>query len=703
MKLKKSPFMNRGAGILSLLFLGFFIVILARFFYIMVTGNIHGVNLVDTREKLITNQELLEGKNGDILTRDGSVIATDSHVYTIAAIINQNSDNHVKDIPKTSEKLASVLDVDKEKIEQMLTENKNKYQVELGNIGRNVSFSQMKEISEMELPGIVFTPDLKRIYPFGDFASHVVGITNFDGEGISGIEKQFSKDLAGKDGYIKVKNDKQGLRLPTEEIESKPPVNGHNIVTTLDTNIQTLLDDSMNQVIEEYAPEKIIGIVMNAETGEIVAMSNRPSIYPNENGEVNYLNYGISYPFEPGSTMKIFTLAAAINDGVYNGKEKYKSGAIEISGETIHDHNDEGWGTITFNKGVELSSNVAFTIIAKDKLGYERFYEYLHEFGFDSKTGIDLSSEENGKLLNNYPIEKATTSFGQGSIVTPIQLVTAASAIANDGKMMKPYIIKGITDEKGKTVKEFTPSVINAPITAETALATRKLLTSVVNDGTGTLFQLNDYQVAGKTGTAQIPDGKGKYQTGRNNYIFSFLGMAPVDDPKLVVYVAVEKPNLKPDQIGAQPVSEIFNSVMDYGLKKMDATADKGKVIGEKQKSATIKLPNYESHQVSETTKAIKENGLTPIIIGRGTEVVETFPGKDTELMEGSKVLIKTTGEPTMPNLNGWSLADVMKLGKIANLKVTHKGEGFVNMQSIAPDEVIKDKTLSISLTKSVN
>jgi len=699
MKPIKSSDMNRGSSILSLLFLGLFIIVLARFIFIMTTGHIHGVNLIDSKEKLITNKETLKSTRGEILTREGQKLAVESQVYTIVAILSKENPNHVKDFSLTAEKLANVLKADSKKIKELLTHNKTAYQVELGSLGKNITYTQMQEINKLKLPGIVLVPEMKRLYPFGDFASHVVGITNFEGDGIAGIEKEYSKLLSGKDGYIEEKVDgflNSGLRLPSDSTASKPPTNGNNIVTTLDMSIQTVLEDSMNQVNEKYHPSKMIGIVMDPRTGEVLALSNRPSIYPNKDDEVNYINYAISYPFEPGSTMKIFTLAAAINEGVYNGSETYKSGSINISDETISDHNDYGWGTISFDKGVQLSSNVAFTILAKDKLGYEKFYSYLQKFGFNNTTGIDLNNEKKGKILNSIPIQKATTSFGQGSTVSPIQLVTAASAIANDGKMMKPYVIKKVTNEKGKTIKEKAPEVINTPITKDTATKTRSLLASVVNDGTGKNFALEDYQVAGKTGTAQIPDGNGGYQTGRNNYIFSFLGIAPVQDPKLIVYVAVEKPQLAPNQVGSNPVSEVFNPVMDYGLKKLDATSDKGKEA--KPKKATKILKDYESKSVKESVDELKEQGLNPIIVGKGDKVVATSPQKGTELINGSKVLIKTNGDLIMPNILNWSHREVMELSTLTGLEVDYEGSGFVTSQSIKHGEKIGNGKLKVTL-----
>ncbi|MDQ0229035.1 penicillin-binding protein [Metabacillus malikii] len=701
MKPVKSSNMKRGASILSLLFLGCFLIVLARFIYIMATGHIHGVNLLEGQEKVVTASETIKSTRGEIRTREGKKLAVQSQVYSIVAILSKKNDNHVKDISHTAEKLSGVLNADTSKIEALLTKDKNAYQVELGKIGKNITITQMQKISKLKLPGIVLIPEMKRTYPLGDFASHIVGLTNFEGEGIAGIEKQYSPQLTGEDGFIKQKVDgfiNSGLSLPSDATTSKPPKNGNHIITTIDRNIQTVLEDAMNQVINNYQPEKIIAIVMDPKTGEIVALSNRPSLYPNKENEVNYLNYAISYPFEPGSTMKIFTLAAAINEGVYNGNEQFKSGSITISGETIHDHNDHGWGMITYDKGVQLSSNVAFTIIAKDKLGFDKYYDYLHDFGFTSTTGIDLSGEKKGTLLKAYEIEKATTSFGQGSTISPIQLVTAASAIANDGKMMRPYVIKQVMNDEEEVLKEKVPEVTGTPISKEAALETRNLLATVVNDGTGKKFQLAEYEVAGKTGTAQIPDGNGRYQTGRNNYIFSFLGMAPVQDPKLIVYVAVEKPQLAADEVGANPVSEIVNPVMEYGLKKLDATADKGTKKVTKIDVASVSLENYENKPVTDAVEELKKTGLEPIVLGNGKKIIETSPAKGEQVLNGTNILLKTDGAMIMPDLKNWSLREINQFSRFTGLEVQREGNGFVTSQSIKPGAKVGDGVLKVKL-----
>ncbi|MCY8132111.1 penicillin-binding protein 2B, partial [Bacillus spizizenii] len=276
----------------------------------------------------------------------------------------------------------------------------------------------------------------------------------------------------------------------------------------------------------------------------------------------NYYNDLISYAYEPGSTMKIFTLAAAIQENVYNGNEKYKSGTYKVGGGIVRDHNEGvGWGPTSYHDGVVRSSNVAFAKLANEKLGYTRLDEYLHKFNFYQKTGIDLPNEVSSKINFKYEFDKASTAYGQASAVTPIQQLQAATAIANDGKMMKPYVIDHIVDpDTKKTIYQNKPQSAGTPISADTAKKVRNILGDVVTSdiGTGQPYKIEGFDVAVKTGTAQIA-GQNGYLSGRDNYVFSVMGMAPKDDPQLLIYVAVQQPQLENDETGSNPVSEIFN------------------------------------------------------------------------------------------------------------------------------------------------
>src|SRR5699024_4189262 len=318
-------------------------------------------------------------------------------------------------------------------------------------------------------------------------------------KGITGIEHEKNELLKGKDGFISFERDKYNKKLldPNEVI--KKPVDGQDIYLTIDQKVQTLLEDVMTQVDEEYSPERISAIVMNAKSGEIIAMGNRPSYNPNNPTDVeNWYNDAVSIPFEPGSSMKMFTWAAAIEEGVYNGNERYKSGTYRVNEQVqpIRDHNGgEGWGTITYDEGFLRSSNVASSKLLLEKMDSDTYLDYLHAFDFDKKTGIDLPGEAVGTISYTYPRDKLSTTFGQGTTLTPIQQVNAATAIANEGEMLKPYVIKKIVDSNsGDIVEENSAEVVGKPISKETANQVLDLLENVVTseEGTGQMYALDN-------------------------------------------------------------------------------------------------------------------------------------------------------------------------------------------------------------------
>ncbi|MEH7479703.1 penicillin-binding transpeptidase domain-containing protein, partial [Neobacillus drentensis] len=452
------------------------------------------------------------------------------------------------------------------------------------------------------------------------------------------------------------------------------------------------LEDAMNKVDKEYKPQKIIAIVADPKTGEILAMGQRPSFHPKtkEGIDKGWHNEAIETSFEPGSTMKIFTLAAAVQEKVFNPNETYKSGSYQVTkkDKAIHDHNYSGWGTITYLEGVQRSSNVAFAKIAKEKLGFEKLREYLTKFGFDKPTGIDLPDETSGKIQFTYPIEKITTAYGQGTAITPIQQIQAATAIANGGKMIKPHVVKKIVNhDTGETIKSTTPEVVSTPISKETAKQVRDILETVVTSpkGTGGRYKIDGYSVAGKTGTANIPGPNGGYLQGADNYMFSFLGMAPKDDPKLIVYVAVQQPDLDGTGLGALPVSAIFNPVMKNSLQYLNIQPSKS------QKAQLNKLSDFIGKSVEATEKELKAKDIETVVIGKGTKVVRQLPESGTTVLEGEKVIIQTNGDKLAPDMTGWSLRDVMKVANIAGLKINSKGLGYVTQQNIKPKTIMRN------------
>ena len=456
----------------------------------------------------------------------------------------------------------------------------------------------------------------------------------------------------------------------------------------------------MNEVDEEYRPAKMMGIVADAKTGAILAMAQRPTFNPNTREGItdNWQNIIVENAFEPGSTMKIFTLAAAIEEGVWNPHELFQSGTLKVKGAPpINDHNTAGWGMITFMEGIQRSSNVAVSKLVQ-KMGTDTYRNYLDKFKFGKKTGIPLTNEATGTIQYQWERDRYATSYGQATSVTALQMIQAMTAITNDGKMMKPYIVEKVVNEEGKVTGKGGPEVSGTPISEKTAKEVLDIIKTTVTSDVGTArnFAIDGYEVAGKTGTAQIYEkGKG-YLTGWENYIFSFIGAAPADDPRLIVYVLVQQPDLDENilESGSVPVSKIFNPVMKNSLQYLNIKPD-----DEKSRTNSLQLPDFSSEEVKKTVTALKSKGFEPIVLGKGTKVNDTFPAAGTKLLHGEKVIVVTDGKWKIPDLRNWSLNDVMKLAQAADIPFSFEGEGFVVKQNIKPGTVLtKDSKLKVKL-----
>lgn len=700
---------NVGAAILFIIFGLLFFVLVIRFITIQYTGEAEGKVLAAKAAQLYMRKDVMKAQRGSIFDHNGEVIAEDTSSYTLIAVVDEKvtkdpeHPNHVQDLNKTAEELEKYLKLSKQEIYELLAtgvENK-RFQVEFGKAGRDLPHNVKKKVEQLKLPGISFMKDTKRFYPNGVFASHLIGYAQKENEkgkppviiGKTGLEKSYEDILKGKDGSIQYEGDIWNYILPNSEKQIVEPENGKNVYLTLDKKIQTFMEDAMNKVDLEYKPKRIMAIVADPKTGKILAMGQRPTYHPEtrEGIEKSWYNETIETTYEPGSTMKIFSLAAAIEEKTFKPDSTFESGKyyIDKKSSPINDHNyGRGWGPITYLEGVQRSSNVAFAYML-EQMGTDAWREYMDKFKFGVKTGIALPNESSGKILYDWPIEKVTSVYGQGTTVTAMQMIQAMTAIGNDGKMMKPYVVDKIVNPNDGTVIETEPEMAGQPISKETAKQVREVLETVIlpPHGTGQLYQLEGYKVAGKTGTAQIADPKGGYLKGQNNFIFSFLGLAPADDPKLIMYVVVEQPQLDEYENGGVPVSMIFNPVMKNSLQYLN-------IKPEKIPNAKItKMPDFTKMNVKEAEDFLAERSLDPVILGSGKKIVGQLPKDGVPMIEGEKIIIRTDGEFTVPDMTGWSKRDVLKIAHLAGLKINIVGSGFVYKQNLKPNSPIQEGT----------
>jgi cell division protein FtsI/penicillin-binding protein 2 len=548
---------------IGLLFVFLFTVMIGRLFWIQT------VDASDLRRKAEANwriNKVLEPRRGTIMDRNGNVLVQSMPAYVIAADVSL-----VKDPRAYAKKLSPLLGIPEDKLVAKLSKKKGQIELRDGN-NYKVSPQTRDQIMKLGLDGIYSYPATMRVYMEGPLAAHVLGFVNMDDQATGGVEQRYDALLRGKPGSWSFQKDANGWKLSGGEETFRPPQDGKNLMLTIDSHLQYEVEQILEQAMRRYQAKAATAIVADPNTGEILAMANRPTFDPSQYAKtwkpgINTTNLAVSSQFEPGSTFKIVTLAAAIEEGVFHPDETYSSGAIQVKDRVIRDWNETGWGKIPFRQGVYLSSNVAFVLLGQ-ALGADRLEKYIDRFGFGRitdrfgrKTGIDLPAEGRGIFYGRalYPSELATTAFGQGIAVTPIQQVAAISAIANGGKWVQPHVVKAIQDpDRHGRMQMVRPQSRNI-ISGRTAAQVRQLLRGVVMYGTGKEADLPGYDIAGKTGTAQKPSPRGGYIPGE--YLVSFIGFAPTNHPKVVVYVAIDAPSASGGATGGTVAAPIAKEV----------------------------------------------------------------------------------------------------------------------------------------------
>ncbi len=693
---------------LLLIFFIVFLVLSTRLMIIAVGKNVKHVNLNERAEKLYNQTQTLKATRGTIYDAEGSPIAEDTSTYSLYAVLDKNQrglngkPQYVVNKDRTARILAKYLPISEKKARRILSpKDGTPFQVEFGSAGVNISLITKKKIDAEHLPGIEFIQQQARLYPNGVFSSNLIGVATSQNDkktgtsnlvGQMGIEKAFNKQLAGTNGFRRADYDVYGYKISGKKQQEKKVKNGDNIYTTIDSRIQNLLESEMNSVQSQVHPASMNAILMDAKTGKIVAESQRPSFNAATLKGIGsaWTNTMTSDTFEPGSTMKIFTLSASIDSGHFNGNETYESGRYAIDGKIVPDWNTSGWGYITYNKGFALSSNVAMAHL-EQQMGPKTWKKYIQRFGFLKTTNSGLPNELKGRIQFNYPIEQADTSFGQGIEVTPIQMMQGLSAVSNNGKMMKPYFISKITDPNtGKVVKKYQPTQVGNPIKASTAKKVRQHMQDVVykSYGIGQDYKMKGYRVAAKTGTAQVSNGYGGYASGDDSYLYSVAGMVPANNPKYVMYITMKQPKLTGTKTATQLMAEIFKPVMVRALQNANT----------KQAVAKRSVPSVTYQTIMEAKKVLNEKNFDVVTIGSGATVVKQSPSSGTSLKEQQRVFLLTNGTWKMPRIIGWSKQDVTKFCQLTGMKLDSSGSGYADSQSIGFSTKIKEgQTLKVN------
>lgn len=619
--------------IVLLIVLFIFAIIIAKVFYIEV---IDYKKLNSLASGLWSRNLPIEADRGNIYTVDGEAIASNLTTTSLVFIPNQ-----IKNKDLVAEKISEILDVPKSKIEEHLYKKSMMERVHPE--GRRLSYEIADKIENLHFDGVYLLKESKRYYPHNEMLSHVLGYVGIDNQGLSGLELEYDDILTGEYGSIQYFSDAKGNNLGRNSVYVEPE-DGLDIYLTVDYGIQSSIERELDNVVLRYNPDGAWAIAMDPNTGEILGMSSRPNFNPNSykdyDTETINRNMAIWASYEPGSTFKILTLSAAVNEGKVDLLKDtfYDGGSVNVDGARIKCWKHGGHGSQTFLEVVQNSCNPGFVELG-NRLGKETLFDYINKFGYGKKTGIDLNGEATGILFSLDkvgPVELATTAFGQGVSVTALQQVVAVSAAINGGTLYKPYIVKRVAyHENGQIIKEVKPTIVRDNIvTEDTSEKVRMTLESVVSLGTGRNAYIDGYRVGGKTGTAQKVNN-GIYMQG--NYIVSFIGFLPANDPKIVVYLAIDNPK-GVTQYGGTVSAPIVKNIMEdaitsLNIEKQDGGTEKRYQWYDKK---YYTVPNVVGKSKKEATSMLKSFSVE--YSGSGDVVVNQSPDSDSRIAEGEKV-----------------------------------------------------------------
>ena len=681
-----------------LIFFIMLIIFALQLAHLSLSDKVDGINLKEFSDKRNTKKETLYALRGNIYDVNGEILAQTINSYTIIAYLDEKrsegykTPQHVVDKELTAEKLAPILGMEKAKILERL--NKKAYQVEFGSKGKGLTELQKEEIESLELPGIDFITTHKRYYPNNNFLSYVIGYTTQDDDGNIkgelGIEKSYNDSMTGKNGSVEYQKDLNGYKFPNSNEIRIEKTDGNNVYLTIDSNVQISLENAVSKAKTESGAEWIVAVVADAKTGRILGSATDPTFNPNTRDLNSYLNPLVSYTYEPGSVMKTYSYMAALENNPnwdpYN--TNCVTGPYKIGDDVVSDWNKTGWGTISYSIGYSLSSNTCVANMIKNYLSKQKLMDFYKKIGFGQLTNVDLPQEYSGKVNFKYDVEVVNAGFGQGITTTPIQQIKALTMIANNGTILTPYIVDKVVNPN--TGEETVTKVKKEEkIVSDKTISTIKdLMWNVVNlpqeQTTGYRYKMDGYDLIGKTGTAQIANARtGKYFTGKNDYITSFAGMYPKNDPQVIVYVAFRRStngNVLPET-----VKTIVKDTAKY-LGIFEKAPELNKEV------TTFSLKNYKNKLVENVRVDLNTVGVNYAIYGDGKKIIDQYPTSGSVLNTKEKVLLFTnTSSIVMPDLTGFSIKEASVILNKLGIKYKINGSGFVTTQSVGANTPITD------------
>lgn len=637
----------------------FLVVLIVRLAFVQLA---QGAILSDKADESHYRGVPVAAKRGNIEDRNGEVLAMSVSTETVYAVPAQvRASGRAEEIART---LADLLEMTPEQVLEKITKR-----TALEYVKKRVTAEVAAQVRALELPGIGITEDSVRYYPNGTLAAHILGFAGIDNQGLEGIELTRDSELNGVPGAVLTEFAANGIPLPFANQMYVSPKNGNTVRLTIDKNIQAFAERELNKIMSGQGenmngqiPKSASILAMDPNTGEVLALASVPTFDPNyyNNYEQSARrNIAVQNGYEPGSTFKIITLAAALEEKKISPNEGFfDPGGITVLGKTIHCWKHGGHGSQTFTQVVENSCNPGFVVMGQ-RLGMDKFYEYLYKFGFGQKTGIEMSGEAVGIIANKKratALDLATMSIGQTNNVTAIQLLTAVSAVANGGMLMKPQLVKEIIGPTGKVLETFEPQAVRRVISESTSQTARQMLESVVTNGTGYRAFLPGYRVAGKTGTAQKV-ANGAYVQGE--YIASFVAFAPADNPRLAVLCVIDGVPFYGGSVASPPVRNVLQDSLKYlGVERdLNAPLTLGKPrldmpIAPIKEAVTV--PSVLGYTYAEAENLLKKAGFNVLTEGSGNVVLDQIPHADSQVEAGSSVLLYLGTEAGAPTSSDW-------------------------------------------------